>query len=198
MKKLLIASIVGGLIIFIWQFLSFAAVNLHKPAQQYTDKQDAIMSVLSSQNLPEGGYVLPSMPEGATMEQHQAFIKEQEGKPWATIQYHNKLETNMVMNMVRGFIINIIIVYLFCWMIRRMKVQSMGNIVAAALVVGLIGFLNQPYTGFIWYKTFDIWAYFFDAIVSWGLTGIWLGWWLSRGRPAMSTVRIGEREKELA
>jgi hypothetical protein len=197
MKKLLIASIVGGLIIFIWQFLSFAAVNLHKPAQQYTDKQDAIMSVLSSQNLPEGGYVLPSMPEGATMEQHQAFIKEQEGKPWATIQYHNKLETNMVMNMVRGFIINIIIVYLFCWMIRRMKVQSMGNIVAAALVVGLIGFLNQPYTGFIWYKTFDIWAFFIDAVVAWGLAGLWLGWYLNRGN-RMQVQKATAPEMEMA
>jgi hypothetical protein len=42
------------------------------------------------------------------------------------------------------------------------------------------------------------WAYFLDAIVAWGLTGLWLGWWLRRGRTQMSSVRIPEREKELA
>ncbi|MGZ3847232.1 MAG: hypothetical protein ACXVBH_14315, partial [Flavisolibacter sp.] len=77
-------------------------------------------------------------------------------------------------------------------------VPGFGTILGAAVVVGLVAFLNEPYTGFIWYKTFDIWAYFFDAIVSWGLTGLWLAWWLRRGRPTMSTVRIGETEKELA
>jgi hypothetical protein len=32
----------------------------------------------------------------------------------------------------------------------------------------------------------------------WGLAGIWLAWWLRRGKPELSAVRIGEREKELA
>jgi hypothetical protein len=32
----------------------------------------------------------------------------------------------------------------------------------------------------------------------WGLAGLWLGWWLRRGRSQLSTVRIGERDKELA
>ena len=48
MKKSLVGAIVGGIIIFIWQFISWGAVNLHKPAQQYTPKQDAVMAVLNS------------------------------------------------------------------------------------------------------------------------------------------------------
>ena len=55
MKKSLIGAIVGGIIIFIWQFLSWTLINLHKPAQQYTEKQEAVMAVLNS-NLEEGGY----------------------------------------------------------------------------------------------------------------------------------------------
>ena len=38
MKKTVIAALVGGLIIFLWQFLSYALINFHKPAQQYTEK----------------------------------------------------------------------------------------------------------------------------------------------------------------
>lgn len=201
MKKTIIGSLVGAIIIFLWQFLSFAAVNLHKPAQQYTDKQDAIMSFLNSQGLPEGGYFMPGLPETATSSEMEAAMKANDGKPWARIEYHNKAENNtnaMIMNMVRGLLVNIVIVFLFCWLVGKIANPGFGTILAGALAVGLISFLNQPYTLFIWYKSFDIWATFLDAIVMWGLAGIWLAWWLRRGKPELSAVRIGEREKELA
>ena len=69
MKKTIVAALVGGIIIFIWQFLSFALINFHKPAQNYTDKQDAIMTFLNSQQLPEGGYILPNIPDNTTAAQ---------------------------------------------------------------------------------------------------------------------------------
>jgi len=201
MKKAIIGSIVGAIIIFIWQFLSFGLINFHKASQDYTDKQDAIMGFLNSQGLKEGGYIMPSAPSTAGRDEMEAVMKASDGKPWAKIEFHNKAENStnaMIMNMIRGFLVNLVMVLLFCWLIGKMAAPTFATIVTAALVVGVIAFLNEPYTGFIWYKTFDIWAYFLDAVVAWGLTGIWLGWWLRRGRPQMSTVRIEEREKVLA
>lgn len=181
MKKAIIGSIIGGLIIFLWQFLSFAAVNFHYKAQSYTDKQDAIMSVLNSQNLPEGGYILPAIPEGSTMGQHEAAMKAAEGKPWAMIQYHTKMENNMVMNMIRGLLANMVMVFVFCWVLGQIKTPAFATIVACCIATGLIVFINAPYTSFIWYKTFDIKAHLLDAVASWGLLGVWLGWYLRRG-----------------
>jgi F0F1-type ATP synthase assembly protein I len=198
MRKILIGAIVGGLIIFIWQFLSFALINFHRPAQSYTDKQDAIMSFLNSQQLKEGGYILPNAPEGATMEDHKKLMNNAVGKPWAMIQYHNSLEDNMVMNMIRGFLANVIIVLLFCWLIRRMKSPSAGTIVTSALAVGLIVFMNAPYTSHIWYQSFDIWASLGDAVVSWGLTGLWLSWWLRREKIELSTITVNKPVEEIA
>jgi hypothetical protein len=201
MKKTIIGTIVGAVIIFIWQFISFGLANFHKAAQEYTEKQDAIISFLNSQGIKEGAYLLPSAPTTASSEEIQAAMKASDGKPWARIEYHNKAENNMnamMMNMIRGLLVNIIIVLLFCWIIGKMNAPSFVTILSASVSVGLIAFLNEPYTGFIWYKTFDIWAYFFDAIVAWGLAGLWLGWWLRKGRPQMSAVRIAEVEKELA
>ncbi len=197
MKKVLTAALVGGLIIFIWQFLSFALVNLHKPAQQYTEKQEAIMKFLDSQQLAEGGYIMPSLPETATMDDHEQLMKTAEGKPWVNIQYHHSLKTNMVMNMIRGFIVNVIIIFLFCWLLRQMTAPGFGTIVTSALVVGLIVFLNAPYTGYIWYQNFDIWAHLADAVVSWGLTGLWLAWWLRRESVHTSTVTVKEQPTEM-
>jgi len=201
MKKAVIGSIVGALIIFIWQFLSFALLNFHKPAQQYTDKQDAIMSFLASNELKDGGYFMPNVPSTTSNEEAEAVMKKFDGKPWARIEYHNAAENSMnamIVNMVRVLLVNIVIVLLFSWLVSKMAAPSFQTIVTAALAVGIIAFLNEPYTGFIWYKTFDIWAYLLDAVVAWGLTGLWLAWWLRRGKPQMSTVKFAERQKELA
>jgi hypothetical protein len=187
MKKSLVGAIVGGIIIFIWQFISWPALNFHKSIQQYTPKQDAVMAVLNS-NLEEGGYLMPAIPEGSSMEEHQKAMKDAEGKPWATIQYHKSMENNMTMNMIRGFITNVITVWLLCWILLRLKNQSFGTIFAASLFTGLIVFLNVPYINHIWYQSFDLMAHFMDAIVSWGVTGLFLGWWLSRNTKRVDSM----------
>ena len=181
MKKSLIGAIVGGIIIFIWQFLSWALINFHKPAQQYTPKQDVVMAALSS-NLEEGGYFIPNVPDGSSKEEHEKAMKDAEGKPWATVQYHKANDTNMAMNMVRGFITNVITVWLLCWVLLRLHKPGFSTIFTASLFTGLIVFLNVPYINHIWYQSFDLWAHFADAVVSWGVTGLWLAWWLRRNK----------------
>jgi len=198
MKKILIGSIVGGLIIFIWQFISFAAVDLHKPAHQYTDKQGAISSFLNSQGLKEGGYLLPSVPEGTTWSDHDKAMQAAAGKPWMIIEYHQTMDTGMTMNMIRGFLVDGIAVFLLCWIISKMAAPSFGTIFGASLAVGIIAFLFGPYTNSIWYKWADIWAYLADAVVAWGLTGLWLGSYLRRGPTRAKTVAMNETEMEMA
>jgi len=179
MKRLLVAAIVGGIIIFLWQFLSFAALDLHRVAQQYTPKQDTIMSVLRS-NLVEGRYFIPTVPENASNEEEVKLMDEMEGKDWAIIDYNSKWETNMASNMTRGLLINIIIVYLLGWILTRGGSLSFSTIFLSSVFVGLIAFFNFPYTSFIWYKTPGVWMDLLDALVAWGLTGAWLGWYLNR------------------
>ena len=79
MRKLIIGALVGGILLFIWQFLSWTVLNLHYNAYQYTDKQDAIMSFLSTQIEKEGQYMLPSLPPDATREEHEAAMKTNAG-----------------------------------------------------------------------------------------------------------------------
>jgi hypothetical protein len=179
MKKLLVAAIVGGIIIFLWQFLSFAALDLHRVAQQYTPKQDTIMNTLRS-NLAEGRYFIPTVPENASTEEETKLMNEMEGKDWAVIDYHTKWETNMASNMTRGLLVNIIVVYLLGWILTRSGPLSFSTIFLASVFVGLIAFFNLSYTNYIWYKTPGVWMDLMDALVAWGLTGVWLGWYLNR------------------
>jgi len=176
MKKLLIGALVGGIILFICQFLSWTVLNLHYNAYQYTDQQDAIMNSLSTQIEKEGQYMLPSLPPDATREQHEAAMKTMAGKPWALVTYHQSMDMNMGSNMIRGLIVDMLIVGFFCALISRMNALNFIAIFISALFVGMIVFFNVPYTNHIWFKGFDLMAYFIDCLVGWALIGIWLGW----------------------
>lgn len=178
MKKLLIASLVGGILLFLWQFISWNMANFHESVQQYTPQQEKIISFLNELNLEEGGYILPIPPPGASMDEWNKLMDDAVGKPWAKVEYHKSLSNNMTMNMVRGLVINILTIFLLCWILMRFRSLRFSNIFTASLLTGLIVFFNVPYTQAIWYEAFDTWAHLADAVISWGLVGAWLGWYL--------------------
>ncbi len=180
MKKTIIPSLVGAVIFFLWQFLSWGPLQLHRTAQDYTPKQDSIIKYLNSQFNADGSYLLPSFPKNTSSEEMEKDMKNSVGKPWAIIHYHKAYNANMGMNMARGFLVNIVVLWLMCWLISKMNMATFGTIFAASLFVGLIGFLNITYTFHIWYLTSDLNAHFIDTIVSWGLVGIWLGFYLKK------------------
>ena len=62
MKKILIGAIVGGIIIFAWQTLSWPVLNLHAKAAEYTPKQQEIMNYLNSQFNEDGQFMMPMHP----------------------------------------------------------------------------------------------------------------------------------------
>ena len=185
MKKTIIASVVGGILIFAWSFLSWPVLNLHKAANKYTPNNAAIMENLKANLSEEGGYMLPGLPETALKEDHEKMMKEGNGKPWASIQYHNAAEStekDMMMNMIRALLVNIVMIMLFCWILGKMNMAGFGTIFMSSLYMGLIIFLGSSYSNNIWYKWFDIMAYFTDALISWALVGLWLGWYLGKKR----------------
>jgi hypothetical protein len=180
MKKIIAGAIVGGIIIFIWQTLSWTVLNIHYKAEQYTPKQDSILQFLSTQDLKTGQYLMPGLPPGSTMDDMNKLGAKAEGKPWAVISYHQRHEMNMGMNMLSVFAVNILIVALLCWILLKMNAPGFGTIFLSSLFVGLIVFLNSPYTYHIWYQSPNMKGELIDAVVNWGAVGLWLGWWLRK------------------
>jgi hypothetical protein len=129
------------------------------------------------------------------MEEYEKLMEDSKGKPWATIQYHKAMNTNMGMNMFRGLITNILTVWLLCWMLAKMITPAFTTILTASLFTGMIVFLNAHYTNHIWYESFDLWAHLLDAIVSWGVCGLWLAWWFSR-KEATPRIKIIKRQTD--
>ncbi len=171
MKTKLLFSIIGAVVIFVWQFLSNAMPNFHKSAAEYTPMQDSILQTCEKMGLKEGMYFLGQPDPSLTMAQQEEIMKKLEGKPWAVMNYHETNVMSMPMNMIRGFLVDIVISFFLFWLFLQQKDPSLMKRILLALAVGMIGFFFVPYTNFIWYKTPDIFAYFADAIVPWVLLG---------------------------
>lgn len=184
MKKTIIGAIVGGIIIFAWQFLSWGLLNLHTAQQQYTPKQDSILAYLGTQFSEDGAYMLPAVAPGTSREEMEKQMKPMEGKPWAQVVYHTSMPgiNKMYMNMGRSLLVNMFIVWLLCWLLVKIPLRSFGTVFLGTLGMGIIVFLNAPYTMHIWYGSFDLMAHFADALIAWGVTGLWLGWWLTHAK----------------
>ncbi|MFK7806902.1 MAG: hypothetical protein AB8F74_03780 [Saprospiraceae bacterium] len=179
MKKLIIGALVGGLILFFWQFISWGPGNIHGAMMQYTPNQDAIIVDLSKHLSEDGTYFIQRAPLDATQEEIDAHTTSITGKPWALVSYRTSYENTFGMNLTRGFIIDFLSAFLLCWLLLQMRDLDMMMALKASLAVGLIGYFTLSYLNTIWFETDSI-GDLIDTVVSWGLVGAWLGWWLPR------------------
>lgn len=182
MKKWLIGSLVGAIILFLWQFLSWGPANLHASAFTYTPQEEAIMQSLSANLQEDGQYMVPGYKPGTSHEDMEKMMKDRDGKPWAFIQYHKALKTDMVKPMIRGFLIDLVIVMLLIYIFSNVASAAFSTILINTLVVGFLTWLWGPYTSHNWMdmSMSVIKSDLLDIIVGWGLLGAWLGFWLKR------------------
>ncbi|MEZ4918055.1 MAG: hypothetical protein R2792_03025 [Saprospiraceae bacterium] len=179
MKKQIIGTLVAGIIIFFWQFVSWTFSGVHTTEMQYTAKQDAIMETLAAQGLEDGTYYIPQAPPGSTAEEHQKLMEDAMGKPWAVVTYRKAYNASMGMNMSRGMAVDLLAAFLLIWLLMKIPGLDFKTCIQGAFAVGAIGYLTIPYLDAIWFETNSM-GYLIDLVVQWGLVGAWLGFWLPR------------------
>ena len=178
MKNQLIATIVAGVILFLWQFLSWSMLNVHGSEMQYTEKQDAVIEFLA-QNLEPGGYMLPQPVPGSGEAGTQAYVEKYTGKPWAIISLHPSMDMSMGMNLFRAFAVDLAAAFLLIWLLGQFRNLTFQTALLGSLAVGGIAYLTIPYLNSIWFET-NSWGYLVDLVAQWGLVGVWLGWFMTR------------------
>ena len=181
MKKLIIGGIVGGILLFLWQTLSWTVLNLHAKEYLQAPGQDSLtMNSLNSIFSETGQYYIPHAKEGASTEEMQQMEKDMQGKPWAVVSYHKAYNMNMVTNIIRALLVAIISAFFACWILIKQTNTSFLTTFLSSLLIGIIGYLFIPYSMNIWFEAPGAATNFVDVLVAWGLCGLWFGWWLNR------------------
>jgi hypothetical protein len=188
MKKLLIGSFVGSVILFIWSFLAWAVLPIHLHTYNYTPVQDSVLKILADGNMKEGAYSLPMADnrevksfDSNYQQEAQKIMEAYAGKPMATLFY---LEEGYNMNIPRGFLFDFIAVFAACIILvpAFTTTNSFFQRWWLTLVVGLLinaagPLINFNWLGMPWNYTVDI---VLDNFLNWGITGLWLAWWFGR------------------
>lgn len=180
MKKLVIGAIVGGILVFLWHTLSWTVLQLHQKEYQKAPNEEAIVQFLNGQFKADGQYMVPTVDPKASAEEREKVTAAMMGKPWATINYHSAYNANMGTNIARGLLVDIIAVFFVCWVLMKNTNSTFSNTFISTLLIGIAGYLFIPYANYIWFPSPGATINFIDVLVSWGLCGIWLGWWLNR------------------
>jgi hypothetical protein len=182
MKKWLVGSLVGAILLFVLQFLSWGVTGLHDKEYKYHPQQDQITSALSAIIKEDGQYMVPRDAPGSTAEEHEKAMEAMKGKPWAVINYKSSFEDNMVMAMVRGFLVDVAIVLLLIYVLDRRTLPAAKGAYPLTLAIGFIAWLWHPYTQHIWFQTPTavITGALIDWFVAFSILGLWLGFWLKR------------------
>jgi hypothetical protein len=181
MKKIIIGSLVGALIMFIWSFLSWIVLPIHANTFAYTDKQVAIMQALADNGLETGAYGLSTAP---TREEHFKAMQEgtNKGKPGAAMMYTKEDVGMGPKQQIVGFFFNFIMIFAACMLLVNNMSGSFFSrwwmvMMFAVVIIFGVRLMEWNWMGHTWNYTRD---FVLDCALGWALNGVWLAWWLGK------------------
>jgi len=179
--RIFLAGILGGIVMFIWNFVAHDLLPLGEMGVRLIPNEDAVTSVLQT-NLGDtsGFYVFPSggLTPGATREQKEAAMKKAEEQMAAgaggVLIYRPKRIFNFPKRLGIEFATEMIESLLAVFLLAQTRITSFGGKVGFILTAGILAAIatNVPYAN--WYgfpKTFTL-AQMIMMFVSFLLVGI--------------------------
>ncbi len=183
-KKLVVASLLGGVVLFIWSALSWMVFGFQEANLNHFTDEDAITEAIRSQAPASGMYILPGYPEhrpGASAEEirmAEDIMKErmlQGPHIFASVRLTGT--DSLTPFMVRGFIINVISVFLVALMVWKIRTISFVGKVAFTVVFALAASaaIHLQYWNWWSFSTGYITTSIIDMAIGWFLVGLVLG-----------------------
>jgi len=179
--RIILAGIVGGIVMFIWNFVAHDLLPLGEMGVRLIPNEDAVTSVLQT-NLGDtsGFYVFPSggLTPGATREQKEAAMKKAEEQMAAgaggVLIYRPKRIFNFPKRLGIEFATEVIESLLAVFLLAQTGIRGFGGKVGFIFTAGILAAIvtNVPYAN--WYgfpKDFTL-AQMVMTVVGYLLIGI--------------------------
>ena len=179
--RIFLAGILGGIVMFIWNFVAHDLLPLGEMGVRLIPNEDAVTSVLQT-NLGDnsGFYVFPSggLTPGATGEQKKAAMKKAEEQMAAgaggVLVYRPKRIFNFPKRLGIEFVTEVIESLLAVFLLAQTGIRGFGGKVGFVFTTGILASIvtNVPYAN--WYgfpKSFTL-AQMIMTVVGYLLVGI--------------------------
>jgi hypothetical protein len=156
--RILIAGVVGGLVLFIWNFVAHDLLPLGEMGVRVMTNEDAVTGALQT-NLGDnsGFYIFPSggLTPGATREQKQAAMKKAEEQmasgAGGVLIYRPKRIFNFPKRLIEQFVTDVAEALLAVFLLAQTRINGFGGKVGFVLTAGILAAIttNVPYAN--WY-----------------------------------------------
>ncbi len=176
MKQLLLGALVGGIILFIWGWISWTILPIHTSSIRNINNEEAVISAMHINMDQKGVYVFPAMPVVQDQTLQDEYLQKYQQGPVGMIIYDpGGSEPMMASQMIVGIIISIISSYLAAWFLSRSTAAS-SNYFARVAYCGVLGIfvslvshiVNWNWMGYPMDYTI---SWVMDAVIGWVLAG---------------------------
>ena len=186
MKKILLAGLLGGIILYIWGAAAWVVIPLHKGSLHRMANEESVVAAMKTGLPVKGVYLFPGMPGGgmdtaASQAAMNAYARKYEQGPTGMVIYDpGGLSPMMTGQMIIGFIVDVLCAFLAAWLLARSTAAGAGY-VARVCFCGLLGILITLFgdVGRWNWMNFPLdytTAVAADTVIAWVLAGLGIGW----------------------
>jgi uncharacterized membrane protein len=177
MKKLLIGSIIGGIILFVWSWLAWTLVPIHSDTIQNINNEEAVVTTMNINMDKKGVYVFPAMPATHDKDVVDEYNQKYQQGPVGMIIYDPQGGDPMPPSqMIIGIIIDILAAFIAGWFLSRSTAVAssyLGRVVFCGML-GIFLALLSHIVNWNWmnYPLDYTTAWALDTIIGWVLAGL--------------------------
>jgi len=175
MKRILLAGLLGGLVVFVWGAISHMLLPIGTMGLRSLPNEDAVLEVFRT-SVPEAGlYFFPGMnPSDTSKEAQEAFAAKYRTGPAGLLVYRPiGGDVLSPRQLVTELLTNILGALLAAWVVARTR----GTYLQRAVLVGSLGLfawisISLSYWNWYGFPTAFICAEGIDQVVGWLLGGL--------------------------
>ncbi len=178
MKKIALAGLLGGVVLYVWSFLAWFVLPLHATSMRGVNNEDTLRAMLRSSLTEKGVYAIPYPAGGgsdkAAMEAYQQKVRE--GPNGMIVYDPNGTDPMMTAQMVIGFFIDVLAAAIAAWFLSR-STAAAGSYFARIVYCGMLGVFVSVFSHLVMWNWMGFPGLFtrdliVDTIISWILAGV--------------------------
>lgn len=177
MMKLLFGSLIGGIILFVWSWLTWTLVPIHSGTIQNINNEEAVVTAMNINMDKKGVYVFPAIPESHDQVAVDEFNQKYQQGPVGMIIYDPQGSDPMPPSqMIIGLIIDLIAAFFTGWFLSR-STAAASTYMSRVVYCGMLGIflaLLSHIVNWNWmnYPLDYTTAWTLDTIIGWILAGL--------------------------